>query len=287
LIEPVNKLVSISKHREDRYKIITAEQSFHGRTMAALTATGQPKYRRAFAPVLEGFSYAKFNDLESFQALIDGETAAIMIEPIQGEGGVHVAEENFIRGLRNLCDREGLLLIFDEVQCGMGRSGKMWSYENWGVRPDLFTSAKGLGGGLPIGALVTSAPFSGVLEPGDHASTFGGNPVVCSAALAVLDIIEQDGFLESVSRKGSLVRDYFEKISAETPGLIAEIRGVGLIFAVELSKTRAKEIQQRCTGEGLLINAIGEKILRLLPPLTISEAELNEGLQVLKRCLGE
>jgi acetylornithine/N-succinyldiaminopimelate aminotransferase len=270
------------KNNPGRYKIITAKGSFHGRTLAALTATGQPKYQKSFTPLVEGFSYAVFNDQDSFAALVDDQTAAIMIEPIQGEGGVHVADESFILGLRRLCDQNGLLLIFDEVQCGMGRTGKLWAFENWDVRPDLLTAAKGLGGGLPIGALIAGEPYKDVFQPGDHASTFGGNPVVCRAALAVLDIIFQDGFLAEVAEKGLLIKTEMEKALSDSPCLVKEFRGMGLICALELKRPVAKIIQEKCSAEGLLINAIGETTLRLLPPLTASFSELESGIKILK-----
>ncbi len=275
------------KNNSGRYKIITAEKSFHGRTMATLTATGQPKYRESFIPLLEGFDYAFFNDLNSFAALIDSSTAAIMIEPIQGEGGVHVAEASFIKGLRELCDREGILLIFDEVQSGMGRTGQLWSFENWAVRPDLLTVAKGLGGGLPIGALIAAEQFSAVLQPGDHASTFGGNPVVCSAALAVFTLVKSDQFLQEVQAKSRILERSLLKIAADYPGLVKETRGMGLIKALELNEAVAKKIQGRCTEQGLLINAIGDNIVRFLPPLIITDDELKEGLRLFDQVLKE
>jgi len=275
------------KNNPGRYKIITAEKSFHGRTMATLTATGQPKYRESFTPLLEGFDYANFNDLNSFAALIDSSTAAIMVEPVQGEGGVHVAEASFIKGLRELCDREGILLIFDEVQSGMGRTGKLWSFENWAVQPDLLTVAKGLGGGLPIGAMIAAEKFSDILKPGDHASTFGGNPVVCSAALAVLKLISSERFLQEVHSKGLFVEKSLFKIAADYPLLVKEARGMGLINALELKQAVAKKIQGRCTEEGLLINAIGDNIIRFLPPLIITNDELKEGLSLFEKILKE
>lgn len=275
------------KNKPGRYKIITFEGSFHGRTLATVTATGQPKYQKPFAPLVEGFSYGIFNDLESVERLVDDQTAGIMIEPIQGEGGVYVADDSFIKGLKSLCDREGILLIFDEVQCGMGRSGKLWAFENYGVMPDLLTVAKGLGGGLPIGAMVVRDKFTDVLQPGDHASTFGGNPVVCNAALAVLRTLLEEGFLTGVVDKGVLLRQELEKIIDDHADLGYEYRGKGLICALELKKPEAKNIQGRCTAEGLLINAIGEHILRFLPPLTISKSEIENGLKTIRRIMVE
>ncbi len=273
------------KYKPGRYKIITAENSFHGRTMATLTATGQPKYREAFKPLLDGFEYARFNDLDSFAALVDEQTAAIMIEPVQGEGGAYVPGDAFMKGLRELCDRESILLIFDEVQCGMGRTGKLWAFQNWPVKPDLFTAAKGLGGGLPIGAMVAAEAFSAVLQPGDHASTFGGNPVACSAALAVLGLAGDEYFLKEVQDKGRLLGNRFAMIASNYHSLVKESRGMGLIMALELNQAAAKEIQKKCTAEGLLVNAIGENVIRVLPPLTISGAELEEGLNILEGVL--
>ncbi len=270
-----------------RYKIVTAKQSFHGRTLAALTATGQPKYQKAFQPLVEGFAYAVFNEADSFANLVDEQTAAVMVEPIQGESGVYPAERAFLEELREICDRYKALLIFDEVQCGMGRTGSLWAFENWGVSPDLLTAAKGLGGGLPVGVLVAAAPYADILVPGDHASTFGGNPVICKAALAVLRVLEQDGFLKDVREKGKTVKMELEKMASAHPGLVREFRGLGLICALELKKPLAGRILEKCTSEGLLINAIGDYTLRFLPPLTIANSELEEGLSIIKRFLEE
>jgi acetylornithine/N-succinyldiaminopimelate aminotransferase len=275
------------KNKPGRYKVIAAERSFHGRTLAALAATGQTKYQQAFMPMPEGFSYGVFNDLNSFEALVDDQTAAIMIEPIQGEGGVFAADADFIGGLRELCDREGILLIFDEVQCGMGRTGKLWAFEHYNISPDVLTVAKGLGGGLPIGAMVAAENCKNLFQPGDHASTFGGGPVVCAAALAVLEIINEDGFLAEVARKGDKLKTQLEKILQDKPDLAGEYRGLGLICALETSRPAAKAVQQNCTKAGLLINAIGDNILRLLPPLTVSDSEIGEGINIIKDLLKE
>jgi acetylornithine/N-succinyldiaminopimelate aminotransferase len=286
--EAIEAAIKLSRrYKPGRFKIISAERSFHGRTLAALTATGQLKYREHFNPLPEGFSYATYNDLESFAALIDNQTAAILIEPVQGEGGIYVAEENFIRGLRELCDREGILLIFDEIQSGMGRTGKLWAHQNWGVRPDLMAVAKGLGGGLPIGALVAAEDYTSVFEPGDHASTFGGNPVVCSAAMAVLKIILTEGFLDDVHEKGLYLKKGLEKLISSYPDLAAEYRGLGLMCALELKKPVARQIYEKCITTGLLINAVGDTTLRLLPPLIITMDELQEGIDIIGSALKE
>ncbi len=270
-----------------RHKIITARSSFHGRTLATVTATGQQKYQQGFAPLPGGFAYASFNDLTSFEQAVDGETAAIMIEPVQGEGGIHVAQPSFIRGLRELCDRTGVLLIFDEVQCGMGRTGKLWAYEHWGAAPDILTTAKGLGGGMPIGVALARLEAAEVFKPGDHASTFGGNPVTCRAALAVLEILLKGSFLDQVRQKGAFFMEGLHRLADQFPRLVREARGLGFMAALELSGLFAGQVQQRCRGKGLLVNAIGESVLRLLPPLIASEAELEQALATLEQALAD
>lgn len=272
-------------HHPGRHKIITARHSFHGRTLATVTATGQRKYQRGFAPLPDGFSYALFNDLASFEQLVDRETAAIMIEPVQGEGGIHVAAPAFIRGLRELCDRTGMLLIFDEVQCGLGRTGRLWAYEHYGVAPDIFTTAKGLGGGMPIGAMLARSGVAEVFKPGDHASTFGGNPVACRAALAVLNILLKESFLEQVHEKGRFFMAGLRRLGSSFPDLVGEVRGLGLMAALEMREPLAGPAQQSCQEKGLLVNAIGDKILRFLPPLIAAEAELDQALAILEQVL--
>ncbi len=275
------------KYKPGCFKIVSAENSFHGRTMGALSATGQPKHSEAFKPLLEGFSFAPFNDIDSFRGLIDEKTAAVIIEPVQGEGGVYVGTEQFMKGLREACDRWDVLLIFDEVQCGVGRTGKLWAFEHRGVKPDLVTVAKGLGGGMPLGALVVGERFAGTLKPGEHASTFGGNPVSCSAALAVLQIVGREDFLEEVTAKGAILAEGLIAKTSESPALLKECRGLGLICAVELEKPLAGLIQEKCTEKGLLVNAIGERILRFLPPLNLLEEELKTGLEIYGEVLEE
>lgn len=270
-----------------RFYIITAERSFHGRTLATVTATGQQKYHRGFEPLVEGFRYATFNDLDSFTRLVDKQSAGIMIEPVQGEGGVYPSDERFIRGLRELCDREGLLLIFDEVQCGMGRTGRLWAYENYGVEPDIITVAKGLGGGLPIGAMLAREGVESAFKPGDHASTFGGNPVVCRAAMAVLNILLEEPFLKQVREKGELFKGGLLRLAEKYPGLIREVRGLGLMLALELAAPLASPVQRCCQERGMLINAIGENIIRFLPPLVITAEQLEQALRGLEQVLKE
>ena len=271
-------------HSEGKgHEIITAENSFHGRTMATITATGQPKYHEGFDPMLPGFKYAPFNDLEAFSSLVGEKTCAIMIEPLQGEGGIHPGTQEFIEGLRELCDKNNLLLIFDEVQCGMGRTGKLFAWEIYGVKPDIMTLAKGLGGGVPIGAMVAREEFARGFNPGDHASTFGGNPLACAAALAVIETLLDQGFLEKVEELSSYFREKLEELK-EKHSIVKEVRGKGFMLAMEVEGD-GKEILKYCYGEGLVINCIGGKILRFLPPLNISREELDCSLEILDRVL--
>ena len=269
------------KYGRGRYKMVAAYRSFHGRTLGALSATGQQKYHKGFEPLVEGFSFAHFNDLASFAGLIDEQTAAVMIEPVQGEGGVYVAEAAFLRGLRELCDRYGALLIFDEVQCGMGRTGKLWAYEHWGVEPDIITAAKGLGGGLPIGAMMAREEVAAAFQPGDHASTFGGNPVACAAARAVLETLLEPSFKAEVAARAQIWNEKLERLAAAHPDLIAEKRGMGFMNGLELKEPLAQEAQRRCQELGLIVNAAGERVIRLLPPLIATEQQLDQAAEIL------
>ena len=270
----------------EKFEIITALNSFHGRTLATVTATGQEKFQKGFEPLPPGFRYARFNDLDSFRAQLNDSTCAIMIEPVQGEGGVHVAAADFIVGLRRLCDENGILLIFDEVQCGTGRTGKLLACEHYGVQPDIFTLAKALGGGFPIGAMLCREKVAAGFSPGDHASTFGGNPVACAAALAVMQEILQEGFLDNVIIKGNYFQDKLRLLKEKFSGVIVEIRGKGLIIGMEL-KEKGSAVQRSCQEKGLLVNCIGDRVLRFLPPLNVSRDELDEALEVLFKSLEE
>ena len=263
------------------HEMITAMRSFHGRTLAAITATAQPKYHQGFEPMVTGFHYAEFNNLASFAALVNEHTCAIMVEPVQGEGGVHAATPEFLQGLRKLCDDHQLLLIFDEVQCGMGRTGKLFAYEHYGVEPDVFTLAKALGGGLPIGVMAVKGEAADTLVPGDHASTFGGNPVTCAAANAFLDVVLENGFLTQVEKMGAY---FMEKLRAlDYPGSV-EVRGLGLILGLEIEGDGTK-IARDCQEKGLLINCIGGKTLRFLPPLIVEEEHIDAAVTVLQKAL--
>ncbi|MDB9541363.1 aspartate aminotransferase family protein [Anabaenopsis arnoldii] len=277
----------------DKPIILTANASFHGRTLATITATGQPKYQKYFDPLVPGFEYVPYNDVSAFEAAIseldegDYRVAAILIEPLQGEGGVRPGDLAYFQKLRRLCDETGILLIFDEVQVGMGRTGKLWGYEYLGVEPDIFTSAKGLGGGIPIGAMM-SKKFCDVFQPGEHASTFGGNPFVCGVALAVCQTLEKENILQNVEARGTQLRDGLNAIAAKYPHVISEVRGWGLINGMELQADialTAADIVQVAIDQGLLLVPAGPKVVRFVPPLIVTEAEINLALQAVKEAI--
>ena len=272
---------NIGKQRHD---IITAQDSFHGRTLATVTATGQPKYQKGFEPLPAGFDYVPFNDLKAAAKAVTAETAAIMVEPIQGESGVHPATQEYLAGLRKLCDERDLILIFDEVQCGMGRTGVMFAHEHFGVKPDVMTLAKALAGGVPMGALLANERTWDGFQPGDHASTFGGNYLACAAALAVLRIYEEEGILANAATVGDHLRTALLSLCDEA-GAIEEVRGMGLMLALEFNRSVAKEVQESCQANGLIVNAIGENIIRLAPPLILTKDEADEAVAILRKAI--
>jgi acetylornithine/N-succinyldiaminopimelate aminotransferase len=263
-----------------RYEIITMQHSFHGRTLAAMTATGQAKFHQGFQPLMDKFRYADMNDLESVKKLVNDKTIAIMLEPIQGEGGVCVASRDFLRGLRKLCDEKDMLLILDEVQTGMGRTGKMFAYQHYDIEPDIMTLAKTLGGGAPIGAFVVNRKIQKeVLTAGMHGSTFGGNPLVCAAGLAVFKAIKKEKLLTNTVRMGALLEQEFAKLMAKYP-VIESTRGMGLMQGLKLKEPSAPYATE-AREQGLLINATQGDILRIMPPMTVSVKEIKLGLKIL------
>lgn len=273
--------------------ILTAHASFHGRTLATITATGQPKYQKNFDPLMPGFHYVPYNDIGAVEAAIseldegDYRVAAIMLEPLQGEGGVRAGDIAYFQKVRQICNETGILLIFDEVQIGMGRSGKLWGYEQLGVEPDIFTSAKGLGGGIPIGAMMCKS-FCDVFQPGDHASTFGGNPFACAVALTVCQTLEQENILQNVEARGEQLRAGLRASAAKYPQHIVEVRGWGLINGMELladSELVAADIIKAAMNEGLLLAPAGPKVLRFVPPLIVTEKEVDTALQVVDKVI--
>ncbi|MBK6684932.1 MAG: acetylornithine transaminase [Deltaproteobacteria bacterium] len=268
----------------ERVKIYSFDKSFHGRTMGALTATAQPKYHEGFRPLPEGFGYLTM-DLAAVEAAIDHHTAAVIIEPVQGEGGVRVPPPGFLAALRKICTAKGALLIFDEVQIGLGRSGAMFGYQLEGVAPDIMSLAKGLGGGLPIGAIVTTDAIAPALNVGSHGTTFGGNPMACAAGLAVFDVLESPGFLERVRATGLAFEAGLRAI-AQTHGGVSEVRGRGLLLGMALTKDagfEAKDVVKACRDLGVLVHVAGPDVVRLLPPLILGPAELAEGLSAIDR----
>lgn len=266
-----------------RYKIISTTNSFHGRTFGALSATGQPKYHQGLEPMLAGFSYAPFGDLDALAKFIDAETCGILVEPIQGEGGINIPPAGYLEGLRALADKHNLLLIFDEVQSGMGRTGKWFAYQNWNVQPDAFTLAKALAGGVAMGALVARAKVSEHLRPGTHAATFGGNPIAARASLAYIDAVEADGLLERAAALEQQFRGRFEALKARCP-LVREVRVKGVMIGLELS-VEGGPIVDGCLKRRLLVNCTHGNVIRLLPALNLADTELEEGCGIMEEVL--
>ena len=273
--------------------IITAHASFHGRTLATITATGQPKYQKNFDPLMPGFYYVPYNDiaaLENAIALLDGNerhVAAIMLEALQGEGGVRPGDLAYFQRIREICNEKGILLILDEVQVGMGRTGHYWGYENLGIEPDIFTSAKGLGGGIPIGATLCKS-FCDVFQPGDHASTYGGNPFATGVALTVCRTLEQANVLENVQERGEQLRTGLQAIVEAYPSLFSEVRGWGLINGLVLNaetELTSADIVKATIAEGVLLVPAGPKVIRFVPPLIVSATEVNQALEAVKRAM--
>lgn len=264
---------------KNRYKIITFEGGFHGRTLGATTATAQPKYHEGLGPLMAGFVYAPYGDLEAVSRLIDNETAAIMVEPIQGEGGVRVPQQSFLKGLRELADQHQLLLVFDEVQTGCGRTGHWFAYQHFGVTPDIMTLAKALCGGIAGGALLTTPQIAPSLRPGMHAATFGGNPIAARAGIATIEMIESEGLLEHAQRLGDLFRDRFAELANQCE-LIADVRAVGVMVGLEL-KIPGAEVVKECLARRLSVNCTQSNVIRLLPAMNLTESQAHEGCDIL------
>jgi predicted acetylornithine/succinylornithine family transaminase len=270
---------------DGRFEILATVGSFHGRTFGTLTATGQEKYHTGFLPLLPGIRLVPYDDLPATAAAVGPETVAIIVEPIQGEGGVVVPHPEYLAGLRRLCDERHLLLIFDEIQCGLGRTGRLWAHEHAGITPDVLTSAKALGGGLPIGAMLTTERVARAFTAGSHGTTFGGNAVACAAAVAAVQALAAPTLLEHVRAVSAHFRAKLEALATRVPG-VREVRGLGLMLGMELDRAGGP-IVARCLADGLLINCTAERVLRFLPPLVIRRAEIDEGFVILERALGE
>ncbi len=266
----------------DKYEIITAHGSFHGRTLAALSATGQEKIQKGFEPLVPGFRHVPFNNIEAIREAVSKKTCAILLEPIQGEGGVRMPSDDYFRQVRELCDENEILLILDEIQTGIGRTGKLFAYEHFDIKPDIIALAKGLGGGVAIGAVLAKDSVASSFQHGTHGSTFGGNPLACAAATVTLETLLEDGFiLDSCYRIGKYFKDRLEKLKKDFPSIIIEVRGLGLLLGVELTITGAP-IVEACTKRGILINCTSGNVLRFIPPLIIVEKEIDHLIDILE-----
>jgi len=284
--EAAIKLARAYGQDEGRCKIITMDKSFHGRTLATIAATGQGKVKKGFGPLPEGFVHVPFNDIEALKAAVDDETVAVMLEPIQGEGGINIADKDYIREVRTLCNVKKLLLIFDEVQTGMARTGRLFAYQHYGINPDVMTLAKSLGGGLPIGAMVVNDNFSDVLKPGMHASTFGGSPIVCAAALAVLDAIEKERLIDHANRMGDFLGKRLRRLKRKFPKIISGVKQQALMIGIELNIEGGKIVEE-CFNKGLLINCTQGNILRIMPSVVVKKGEISKAIKILSEVLTE
>jgi len=260
---------------EGRYEIITAYNSFHGRTMATITATGQERFHKGYEPLLPGFTYVPYNDITSMEKAITDKTAAVMVEPIQGEGGVNIPDQNYLNQLRRICDSNGILLVLDEVQTGIGRTGKLFAYQHSDIKPDIMTLAKGLGNGLPIGAMLAVDEVAQAFTPGSHASTFGGTPLVCSAAIEVLKTLTEDEIiLDNCVRMGKYIMEELRELREKYPHIIKDVRGKGLMIGMELN-IKGEDVVRECIKKGVVINCTMERVLRFLPSLDIDRLDID------------
>jgi len=275
---------ALSGEEGKRYTVITAQNAFHGRTFGGMAATPQEKIQGGFRPMLPGFRHARLNDIDSFASQIDETVCAVMIETIQGEGGIHPAKQDFLQDLRQLCSDNDILLMIDEVQCGIGRSGRFFAFEYAGIQPDAIGMAKGLAGGFPIGAIWVSRPHADLFTPGSHGTTFGGTPLACSAALAVLDIIERESLLNQVTRQSRAWINSLHKLQSDLPTKIHEIRGMGYLVGIALNEPPTSTVT-RLREAGLLTAPAGNNTIRLIPPLTATEEELQESVAILRNTL--
>ena len=281
--EGMIKLARKWGHDQGKWQILCMEESFHGRTLATLAATGRAKYRKGFQPDVEGFVHVPFNDLAAVRAAVTPQTAAVLLEPVQGEGGIRPATPEFLAGVRQLCDERGLLLLVDEVQCGMGRTGCMFAHQHYGITPDAMSLAKALGNGVPIGALVVRQELKDVLTAGTHASTFGGNPLACAAGLAVFEAFDQDNVLDNVRVMGALLREKLLALQRKHAA-IQEVRGLGLMLGIDLGRP-VGDLVAAARARGLLILSAGESVLRIMPPLTVQADEIDLAVRILDELL--
>jgi acetylornithine/N-succinyldiaminopimelate aminotransferase len=270
---------------QEKYKFITAEGSFHGRTFATVTATAQPKYHEGFLPLLPGFIYVPFNDVAALESAFSDEVAAVMVEPIQGEGGINVATPEYLQAIRRLCDENGAVMILDEVQTGIGRTGKWFGYQHFDVEPDIITMAKALGGGVAIGAMMAREEIAASLVPGKHASTFGGNCLACSAGIAVIEAIEEDNLLQNAVEMGRYAKEKLEQLK-QKHFIIDSVRGIGLMIGVQLTSP-GNEIVDKCLDKGLRINCTSGTVLRFMPAMIATKAQIDQAIEILDSVISE
>jgi acetylornithine/N-succinyldiaminopimelate aminotransferase len=273
-------------HGPDRFEIITAEGSFHGRTLGALSATGQSKYHKGFEPLVPGFQTVPFDDFSALEAAVNPRTCAVMLEPIRGESGVHPASPEYLKRVRDLCSEYGVLLILDEIQTGLGRTGKWFGHEHYGIKPDIMTLAKTLGGGFPIGACLALDNVASAFQPGNHAATFGGNPLACRAALTTLDIMEREELIENAAETGAYLISALERLKEQREDIV-EVRGLGLMAAIELSRDYAPAVAASCLWRGLIVNPVGQNVIRFLPPLIVQKEDVDSAIQIVNEALSE
>lgn len=270
---------------QKKYKFITAEGSFHGRTFATVTATAQPKYHEGFLPLLPGFVYVPFNDIKALESAFSDEVAAVLVEPIQGEGGINIATEEYLQAIRRLCDENGAVMILDEVQTGIGRTGKWFAYQHFDVVPDIITMAKALGGGVAIGAMMAKKEIAASLVPGKHASTFGGSALACAAAIAVIEAIEEDNLLRNAAELGRYAKDKLSQLK-QKHFIIDDVRGVGFMLGIQLTSSGV-DIVNKCLDKGLRINCTAETVLRFMPPMIVTKDQIDQAIEILDTVLTE
>ncbi len=283
--EAALKLARLCTSKEKKYKFITCEGSFHGRTFATVTATAQPKYHEGFLPLLPGFTYIPFNNVKALEAAFTDEVAAVLVEPIQGEGGINVATPEFLEAIRRLCDQKGAVMILDEVQTGMGRTGKWFGYQHFDVEPDVISMAKTLGGGVAIGAMMAKPEIAACLVPGKHASTFGGNCLACAAAIATIETIEEDNLLQHAAQMGQYAQERLRSLK-EQHSVIDHVRGIGLMIGIQLAAPGA-QIVAKCLEKGLRINCTHDTVIRFMPPMIVTKEQIDEAVGILDGVLSE
>lgn len=275
-----------TKYGDERYEIVAMKNSFHGRTIGSVTVTGQTKYQKGFGPLLPGVKNAVYNDIESLKSLVNDNTCAVVMELVQGEGGVNPAELEYVKEVRKICDEKDIALIFDEVQTGVGRVGKLFAYEIYGVAPDILCTAKGLAGGIPMGAMMAKAEFAKIFEPGSHASTFGGNPLASAASLVVLEELIDNNLLGNVEKQGNRLKSKLNELKSKYE-VIKDVRGYGLMIGMEVEEDQLKPILEKCTENGLMIIGAGSNVVRFVPPLIVSEAQIDKAVEILEASLSE